>query len=621
MFDNDKLIEEGYYFDGEYLGKNIAKFERKVSEENKKLSALESHETMSIELATSGTLESKIKESEKLFVKHLTLTGSIDARDINFLSNELHNLYSLDISGVTIKSYKGKGGTEHERSIEYEANMLPINTLLGHANIQSIILPNSMSKIGEGAFDRCSINEFVVLSENSNFKSVNGILFSKDTTTLIKYPSGRNDATYKIPNFVIKIGTDAFNNDKLQTVIIHENIKYISGFSGCRNLKSVFFMGKKPDNIEVEPFAFVRTKVCVPYKCSQFFSSSLIWNRYKIEEWLTKEEEVEYNQEMAENQLLKDEKPNLRNFIKLYPKSSQLHKISNSIYYFGEWDTKSTMASGKGVMLKMKSVDNPNTDDYFIGNFSNGLLNDPTGKILLDCGVELFYTGNVSNNMPHGQGKGEGNYITDKYFLKEKNVVYSGSWNEGNISGSGVFEGKETLIDGIFKNGKLDGECNIWLQKNRGILTPYYLGAVGNWKMGYPYGHFIVKSKNMGNYYEKNIEVNTLNDLKECMLQLARKGDSDWDATVKKQKQEECANCIIDVLKTTFPEENETWFLKLTYQKPGVIQMKNGQKYEFYFNNEKHLWYINSGFSGESFKTFDLLLDRLMSECKKRYCN
>ncbi len=76
-------------------------------------------------------------------------------------------------------------------------------------------IPSSVESIGSIAFRNChGINEFIVASENLYYESVDGILFSKDHTILIKYPQGKEGNSYTVPNHVLVIGEDAFSGAK-----------------------------------------------------------------------------------------------------------------------------------------------------------------------------------------------------------------------------------------------------------------------------------------------------------------------------------------------------------------------------------------------------------------------
>ena len=60
----------------------------------------------------------------------------------------------------------------------------------GCTSLTSITIPNSVTEIGWYAFENCtSLTAINVASENSNYVSVNGVLYNKDKTELIRYPA------------------------------------------------------------------------------------------------------------------------------------------------------------------------------------------------------------------------------------------------------------------------------------------------------------------------------------------------------------------------------------------------------------------------------------------------
>jgi uncharacterized repeat protein (TIGR02543 family) len=103
-------------------------------------------------------------------------------------------------------------------------------------NLTSITIPNSVTSIGNRAFSNCyDITSITVDSNNPNYSSDNGVLFDKNKTTLIQYPTGKTSPAYIIPDSVASIGNRAFYNCTGLTSIIIPNGVIIIGdeaFSG-----------------------------------------------------------------------------------------------------------------------------------------------------------------------------------------------------------------------------------------------------------------------------------------------------------------------------------------------------------------------------------------------------
>ena len=96
-----------------------------------------------------------------------------------------------------------------------------------HTSITSIDISANVVSIGDGAFTYCTSLESINIEEgNVNYCSENGVLFNKDKTKLICYPSGKKDVeVYNIPSGVLEISVNAFAyNMNLTTVTIPNGV-------------------------------------------------------------------------------------------------------------------------------------------------------------------------------------------------------------------------------------------------------------------------------------------------------------------------------------------------------------------------------------------------------------
>ena len=102
--------------------------------------------------------------------------------------------------------------------------------------LTEIEIPNSVASIGEYVFDGCkNLLNIKVDVNNAYFCDVDGVLFNKDKTTLIRYPQGRVTVSYSIPDSVISIGEYAFEAAMLESITIPNGVCEINGsaFRDC----------------------------------------------------------------------------------------------------------------------------------------------------------------------------------------------------------------------------------------------------------------------------------------------------------------------------------------------------------------------------------------------------
>ena len=109
------------------------------------------------------------------------------------------------------------------------------------SRLTSVTIPNSVTSIGNGVFMGCrGLENIYVEPENTNYSSIDGILYSKDATILIKVPAKKINVT--IPNSVTSIGDSAFERcSGLTSVTIPNSVTSIgdSAFERCSGLTSV----------------------------------------------------------------------------------------------------------------------------------------------------------------------------------------------------------------------------------------------------------------------------------------------------------------------------------------------------------------------------------------------
>lgn len=112
------------------------------------------------------------------------------------------------------------------------------------ASLKSIRIPAATKLFASTNFLFCpSLTSIEVDSANQWFEAIDGILFLTGRTTLVKYPMGKNETTYIVPDEVEKIGGWAFNDAILTQIDLPDGLLEIgsSAFNGCDSLTGIEF--------------------------------------------------------------------------------------------------------------------------------------------------------------------------------------------------------------------------------------------------------------------------------------------------------------------------------------------------------------------------------------------
>ena len=116
-----------------------------------------------------------------------------------------------------------------------------------------LYIPESVTKIDNEAFNSYSNISAITVDElNKNFSSVDGILYNKDKTELIRCPVGKKTIT-EIPDTVKTIKSKAFYScSSLTTISIPNNVETVeaNAFENCTSLKQ-FTMPISVNNVAI----------------------------------------------------------------------------------------------------------------------------------------------------------------------------------------------------------------------------------------------------------------------------------------------------------------------------------------------------------------------------------
>jgi hypothetical protein len=183
------------------------------------------------------------------FLNTSSLTGfNVHADNANYASVD-GVLFNKDLT--TLKKYPRR---KTSTSYVIPPTVTTIDRYAFHwANIlTSVSIPASLASMGRDVFyDTPELTNITVDANNQNFASLDGVLFNKNLTTLLKYPARRNATSYVIPSTVTAIEAYSFyDSDFLTEVTIPSSMTTFGygTFYYSSALVDVYFLGNAPAN-------------------------------------------------------------------------------------------------------------------------------------------------------------------------------------------------------------------------------------------------------------------------------------------------------------------------------------------------------------------------------------
>lgn len=159
--------------------------------------------------------------------------------NLKFIDVHPDNLHYSSIDGVLHSKDKStllcypKGRTESTYMINKDVTLIDSREFWGNDNLTC----------------------FSVDENNPVLMAIDGIVYDKQFTRIVKYPCGKTDATFTIPDKITEISDGAFCGCHLYSIIIPETINTIGeyAFCGCENIQS-FILPQNVKTIENSTF-------------------------------------------------------------------------------------------------------------------------------------------------------------------------------------------------------------------------------------------------------------------------------------------------------------------------------------------------------------------------------
>ena len=173
---------------------------------------------------TAGNLSTLLTPTELNSVTDLTIAGTMDARDFMTI-RKMYWLTTLDLSGISVLAYPGGANGE-----VYNANEIPRSAFEGCYLLKSVIIPSSITAMGNQVFSHCS--HLTSISIPSSVKRIGGNAFDGCSSL----------TTIALPTSIISLGGSCFYEcTSLTSIVIPSSLKTIDDglFTNCTSLSSI----------------------------------------------------------------------------------------------------------------------------------------------------------------------------------------------------------------------------------------------------------------------------------------------------------------------------------------------------------------------------------------------
>ena len=195
-----------------------------------------------------SALAEKVGESNLRGIVKLKITGSINSYDMMIIRNKMINLRELDLENANIIA----NDYQYYQGYSSQDNVFG-GSFLRDTKIMSVVLPTTVTSIGDYAFYQCanlrsvSNMDGIISIGRSAFQGCYNLDGLPSMNSLERIESGAfyncsKLSSIDLPNSLTYIGYYAFQNcQNMETITIPESVTtiYSSTFAGCNKLKTI----------------------------------------------------------------------------------------------------------------------------------------------------------------------------------------------------------------------------------------------------------------------------------------------------------------------------------------------------------------------------------------------
>lgn len=199
-----------------------------------------------------------------LSLKEVIVTNAVSIDDFAFSGCGGITNISLPDTTISIGKYAFKE-CKNILEIAIPSGVTEIGTYAFYKcnNLSKVNIGGSVENIGVRAFSGCdALVNINVSPANAKYLSIDGVLFNKEKTCLIRYPAGKSEAYYDVPDDTVCIDTYAFESSvNLKNVTVADSVKSIgfNAFYDCDGLEKITlpFVGEAIDSTTNTHFGYI----------------------------------------------------------------------------------------------------------------------------------------------------------------------------------------------------------------------------------------------------------------------------------------------------------------------------------------------------------------------------
>jgi len=178
---------------------------------------------------------------------HALVDIAVDENNKYFVTDKYGALFSSDMTRLL--QYPNKN--EYTKyTIPKTVEIIDDEVFSQCGHLKEVELPNGLKQIGSFSFGCSSIRrldipasvtsihtyfcrsseylfEININENNKTYSSIDGVLFDKEAETLLRYPEGKTDKSYTVPETVTAIKSDAFFNASFDSITIPSTVVLI----------------------------------------------------------------------------------------------------------------------------------------------------------------------------------------------------------------------------------------------------------------------------------------------------------------------------------------------------------------------------------------------------------